>query len=333
VRPAVLLSASAASMLRSAGRIAAKAEIIIIDASLKKWLRVPSRVPSEFEATFLIAPECDKILVSLLKLLQGDKWEATCSLNVPWSMARIFADKYRTFEWLQKRGIPTPTTKTLDDAAYDRLNSDMSFQLEDFGSCDGSLPVSPRLVVMKPRDGVGCDHIHLIPMRKSRFDRQPPVRFADDPWVLQRFLPGVPCSVGFIGGGSVRPTLILPPALQDIRLDDQEPRYYGGQIPCSPDIVPAIDVVAQQLARELGSFSGYVGADLVVTRDSHGNSAAHVIEVNPRLCTSYVGYRLLARDNLAACLVGQSFDRPLRWHSGGVRFDSAGNAARVDDIR
>jgi predicted ATP-grasp superfamily ATP-dependent carboligase len=42
-----------------------------------------------------------------------------------------------------------------------------------------------------------------------------------------------------------------------------------------------------------------------------------VIEVNPRLCTSYLGYRQLLRGNLAALLLGGSSDldgcRAIEW--------------------
>jgi predicted ATP-grasp superfamily ATP-dependent carboligase len=332
VRPAVLLSTSAASMLRSSGRIDPNTEIIVANHGPMAWLREPSYAPTSFDATLVIAPECRQILVSLLKQIQSDAWKSVWNLNVPCSMAEIFSDKYWTFQWLRNHGISTPPTKTLDDADCDSFCVDRLFLPHHPGGEKESLPDSCGLSIIKPRDGVGCDGIRLIPMRQSRFDRQPSIRVANDPWILQRYLPGVPCSVGFIGGGSVQPTVILPPGQQDIRLDDRCPGYYGGQIPCGPHVASAVVEVADQLAREFGSFSGYVGADLVVTRDTRGISEAHVIEINPRLCTSYVGYRALAKDNLAAALLQQSQEQPFRWNSGTVHFDSAGNVEMVDQV-
>jgi predicted ATP-grasp superfamily ATP-dependent carboligase len=331
-RAAVLLSSSAADMLRSSGRIDSCTEIIITKYGPAAWLREPSHAPSSFDATLVIAPECRQILVSLLKQIQSDAWKSVWNLNVPWSMAEIFTDKYWTFQWLRNHGISTPATKTLDDAECDRLCSDQMFALNEQESHDESLSDSHRLAVIKPRDGVGCDQIQLIPMRPGRFDRQPLIRFVDDPWILQKYLPGVPCSVGFIGGGSALPTVILPPGQQDIRMNGRVPGYSGGQIPCGRQIASAVTEVAEQLARAFGAFSGYVGADLVVTRHTPGISKAHVIEINPRLCTSYVGYRALAKDNLAAILLQQSQQQLFRWNSGTVHFDSSGNVEMVDQV-
>jgi predicted ATP-grasp superfamily ATP-dependent carboligase len=61
--------------------------------------------------------------------------------------------------------------------------------------------------------------------------------------------------------------------------------YRGGRL--SPDL-PASNVpdVVAAICRLLGPFSGYIGFDLVID----GRGQAHVVEINPRLTTSYVGY-------------------------------------------
>ena len=45
---------------------------------------------------------------------------------------------------------------------------------------------------------------------------------------------------------------------------------------------------------------GYVGVDLILTEDSTADS---VIEVNPRLTTSYIGLREIAETNLAEVML------------------------------
>ena len=46
---------------------------------------------------------------------------------------------------------------------------------------------------------------------------------------------------------------------------------------------------------------GYVGVDLVLGREPDGSEDV-VIEINPRLTTSYVGLRAAARTNLAEAM-------------------------------
>lgn len=338
VRPVVLMSSAAAGMLRSSGQIDSRTEIITSDRSPSEWLHQPTYPPTSFDASLIIAPECDGVLVSLLRQLQSNAWQATRNLNLPWPIARIFADKYRTFQWLEQHGIRTPPTKTLDDAAADVLRGDTLPRPRDRHS--DSLPKSHRLGIIKPRDGAGSTQISLVPMTKNRFLRQPLNYSDDDEWVLQPFIPGVPCSVGFIGGGSANPTTILPPAEQDIHMDCEMPRYLGGQIPCSSELIPAVAEMAQQLATALGPFSGYVGADIVIAQDDRGSAIAHVIEINPRLCTSYVGYRAITEENLVGVFLQRPINAAIRWKRQTVRFDSDGkvnavrrNHAFSDDTR
>jgi predicted ATP-grasp superfamily ATP-dependent carboligase len=76
---------------------------------------------------------------------------------------------------------------------------------------------------------------------------------------------------------------------------------------------------------------GYIGVDLVLGDDASG-TGDRVIEINPRLTTSYVGLRAAARCNLVEAMwqlaVGQSpsleFDeRPLRFWADGTIEPSA----------
>jgi predicted ATP-grasp superfamily ATP-dependent carboligase len=147
----------------------------------------------------------------------------------------------------------------------------------------------------------------------------------DEPWLLQQYIPGIACSVGFIGSGHNSPPLILLPAFQDLQFRNGIPHYCGGQIPCEPDLSVVLQNVAQKIALCLGGFSGYLGADIVVSHDASGAATAHVIEINPRLCTSYAGYRGIAETNLASLLLREDSDREIRWRKAVVRFDSAGN--------
>ena len=117
---------------------------------------------------------------------------------------------------------------------------------------------------------------------------------------------------------------MLPPACQNLRLQNGQPIYCGGRIPCEPALREAIAPVARNLAVALGDFSGYVGVDIVVGKNVSDQLQATVIEINPRLCTSYVGYRRSTFSNLAAVFLGEPQDQRICWNSEVTEFAATG---------
>jgi hypothetical protein len=79
--------------------------------------------------------------------------------------------------------------------------------------------------------------------------------------------------------------------------------------------------LACSAAKLIPGLRGYVGVDLVLTGES-----AQVLEINPRLTTSYVGLRQVSETNLAgaiwdACINGVLPDRVLLAGSVTVKKD------------
>jgi predicted ATP-grasp superfamily ATP-dependent carboligase len=70
---------------------------------------------------------------------------------------------------------------------------------------------------------------------------------------------------------------------------------------------------------------GYVGIDLILGEAEDG-SQDYVIEINPRLTTSYVGLRALSNTNLAQAMldVAQGREPQLDWKPGRVRWSADG---------
>ena len=268
---------------------------------------------SAFDSVLLIAPECNGVLVSLLKAVQGSATSPPLSLNLNWRLAEIFTDKRQTDAWLRQHKIATIPTKTIDDAL---IPSAIDTQHSDADS----------FAVLKPRDGAGTDSVRIVPLSPRSFQSLPHRQSDNDRWILQPLMSGVACSIGFIGGGEGHPATILPPARQDIQVTNGNLSYCGGQVPCDPDIASRIIPVATQLATALGAFNGYVGVDLIVDLSDVDDSddSVRVVEINPRLCTSYVGYRALTHDNLAAWILQQRAGTPIRWTPGVVTFSAAG---------
>ncbi|MEZ6033075.1 MAG: ATP-grasp domain-containing protein [Planctomycetaceae bacterium] len=281
--------------------------------------------PFAFDTVLFIAPECNGVLVSLLKTVQESAPEVQ-TLHLPWRLAEIFADKYATAAWLRKHDIPTIPVCTVDDA----------FAATLLASACTTIDAAPATsinesCVLKPRDGAGAEGVRIVRLPERAFEDLPPRGSASDRWVLQPFMRGLACSVGFIGGGKSRPTTVLLPAVQHIQITQGRVSYRGGRIPCDPDSASRIKVVSAQIAAALGAFHGYIGADMLVDLCGQDNSpaAVRVVEINPRLCTSYVGYRGLACDNLATLLLQQSAESDIRWKPGVISFSADGTTLQV----
>jgi predicted ATP-grasp superfamily ATP-dependent carboligase len=279
-----------------------------------------------FDAVLLIAPECDGVLVSLLKAVQESDALPMRSLNLDWRLAAIFADKRMTDAWLRRHGIASIPTRTIDDATAAVIQGKLLRNPVMETATALHRETTEQLAVLKPRHGAGAESVNIVRLNQRFFEDLPQQSSDDDRWILQPFLPGAACSVGFIGGGDHGPTIILPPASQNIHVTNGRMSYHGGEIPCETLLASRIAPVAAQIAVALGAFNGYVGADLLVDFFVQNDSeeSVRVVEINPRICTSYVGYRTLAEDNLAAWLLQQHNGKAIRWKPGTVTFSANG---------
>ena len=84
--------------------------------------------------------------------------------------------------------------------------------------------------------------------------------------------------------------------------------------------------LARRAIGAVPGLAGFVGVDLILGREC-GCPIDTVVEINPRLTTSYVGLRALARENLAErwleAMLGQPVG-PIGWREGEVRFSASG---------
>jgi predicted ATP-grasp superfamily ATP-dependent carboligase len=148
--------------------------------------------------------------------------------------------------------------------------------------------------VWKPLDGAGSQGIVFVP--KPDAPRLPPSRQRGR---LERFCPGVPASVAFLcGPDGLR--LALPACRQRLS-DDGRFRYLGGEVPLPPDLASRAATVAERAVSVLPGALGYLGVDLVLGRAADGADDV-VIEINPRLTTSYIGLRAAVAENLAQAM-------------------------------
>jgi predicted ATP-grasp superfamily ATP-dependent carboligase len=240
---------------------------------------------SAADHTLVIAPEFDALLETRCRwvLEAGGR-----TLNSTPQAIRLTADKLQLANHFEQRRIPTPT------------------------ACQ--LPSRPRTfpAVLKPRYGAGSQATFLVndeaELQRS-LDQARAEEFAGE-FIVQPFAAGLPASVAMLLGPCGH--VMLWPAAQHLSTDGRF-RYLGGTVPLPERYWQRAMTLAERAAASVPGLCGYVGVDLVLG-DADDGSADAVIEINPRLTTSYIGLRQIASVNLAEWLLalatGQERDFP-----------------------
>lgn len=254
------------------------------------------------DGTLIIAPEFDDILRTRCQWVE----EAGGRLLGPGSgaVART-ADKLALAGHLRRCGVPTPHVWPVSDRP------------------DPPPTIFPA--VLKPRHGAGSLATFLVrrPDEWPRLREQARREGGSWEWILQPYVEGRPASVAFLTGP--RQTIPLLPAAQRISPDGRF-RYLGGRLPLPAALCDRAVRLASRAVAAVPGLAGYVGVDLVLGTAEDG-SRDYVLEINPRLTTSYVGLRAMTETNLAAAMVevvaGRQIE-PILWKRGAVVFEPNG---------
>ncbi len=258
--------------------------------------------------TIVVAPEFQGLLATRCR------WVIEAGgrlLGAPVALVELTADKHRTAEYLGRNGIPTPAGRVIEPLA--------------------DLPANCQYpAVVKPIDGAGSLGVRFLGGREDypggSVDRRR----------IERFCPGLPASISCLCGP--QQPLFLP-ACEQILSPGGSFRYLGGRLPLAADLDQRAAGLAARVLNCLPDALGYLGIDLVLGPDPFGKDD-YVIEVNPRLTTSYVGLRALAQGNLAAALLAVAEGRPaalsfgreaVQFAADGRLLEPAGTAPR--DLR
>jgi predicted ATP-grasp superfamily ATP-dependent carboligase len=259
------------------------------------WL---ARNSSIADWTLLIAPESDGALARRCRLVEAAGGRL---LSPSQEVVELAGDKQRTAERLARCGVPVPRGDLLANVA-----NDVRFP-----------------AVVKPVDGCGSQGVRLL---RSAADLAALSAVASGSGLnearIEEFVPGLAASVAVqCGTGGHFP---LPACEQRLSADGAF-TYLGGRLPLPPALAQRATRLALTAVRALPPAVGYLGVDLILGEHVDGSSDS-VIEINPRLTTSYVGLRALAEVNLAgAMLAVASGNAPdLRFGGGPVEFTADG---------
>ncbi len=252
---------------------------VIVDATWGATIQPHWLLPGREEQTFralaaaadfalIIAPEFEDILAQRCRWVEE---EGGRLLGPSSEAVRLTADKLTLACHLRANGIPTPAVISLPSP----------------------LPLNSFIypLVYKPRYGAGSQATFLV--HDDEDLERSVLQARDEGWsselIVQPYVPGLAVSVALLSGPAE--SLSLPAVQQHLSTDGRF-HYRGGRLPLAEDLDRRARQLAVRAAYAVTGLHGYFGVDLVLGEAADGSRDA-VIEINPRLTTSYVGLRRL----------------------------------------
>jgi len=244
------------------------------------------------DATYIIAPATDDKLQKLVQRMQHNK-----SLCLT-STARAIADasnKALLHKKVGKLGLKSPKTiafaPTNDpNAAVEAVSNQLGFP-----------------AILKPAKSDGCEALRIVENEEQT--RNVIARFSNfegHSFIAQEFVQGIAASVSLITNGTKAWPITLN--RQNISLNSlsRDSTYNGGITPFNHKLITSAFAAAKSVTESIEGLQGYVGVDVVLTK-----TGPVVIEINPRLTTSYIGISRILRINLMQAIVDSILKREL----------------------
>ena len=250
------------------------------------------------DQVLVIAPETDGHLARRVRALEH--W-GVLHLGCHSSAIELTADKLRLAAHWQHNGLPTIPTHLV--------------------SADSVPNTSDFPVVVKRRDGAGSQEMALHSNHEEwkRWIHSRGIAKNDQSWIWQPYQPGLAVSVSILVDKIRENYLPLPVAEQSISAADRF-LYHGGSLPARLENSLAVQELASAACRSIPGLNGYVGIDLIVANPTDKSSPVWLVELNPRLTTSYLGLSEISESNLARLLVFPQQHSELRWKSQPIQF-------------
>jgi len=231
------------------------------------------RAAGQADAVWPIAPEQDGILAGITReVIRCNRTLLGCRPDA----VEIAASKRAAAETLGRAGVPV-----------------IPVYAEENG-----VPPEVKEIVVKPDDGAGCQDTRLF---QDRDELRNWLQAHPDPkWIFQPFVRGDSGSLSMLCcNGRAR---LLACNRQKVLITGGAFRFDGVSVNAIPDSNGRYTELASRLAYALPGLWGYCGVDFI--ESFHGPV---VVEVNPRLTTSYAGlHRAIGLNpaELVLCLPG-----------------------------
>lgn len=244
------------------------------------WRAVFAELVETSDALWPIAPETGGVLESVSRMALAAR---RILLNSPPDAVGLAGSKRRTAEVLAAAGVAVIPTFTLDEPPPSRAGA----------------------WVIKPDDGCGCQETRLW----DDFDaaeRWIKAQAAPEHYVLQPYVPGTAASLSALARDGA--CWVLSVNRQRIVMRDDCFVFLGSVVNGVADENGCCRRLAERVTQAIPGLWGYVGIDFLL-----GAHAPVVVEINPRLTTSYVGLSAALDCNPAALVLELlDRDRPFR---------------------
>ncbi len=226
-----------------------------------------------------IAPETGGILHDLCENIEN--LGRRC-LSSPSEAVALTSSKIRTLNHLSLNNIPVVPTLQFSNFEYQ---------------------FDPPWI-LKPDDGVGCDSVHLVQDRHTLDELN---KHLTDHTLIQPFLSGQAASLSVLFSNGK--ALLLSTNKQNIQIVNNRLKLTACTVNVYVERRLLLQSLVNDIAAALPSLWGYVGIDLIF----HNNKAL-ILEINPRLTTSFVGLQDAIGINTASMVINL-LENPLPYSS------------------
>lgn len=248
----------------------------IVPAAPGKYEEVFLSALRRCDAVLIVAPETNSILSRLIALAEDSGKPV---LGPSASAAETAGNKAACARIFHTAKLPIPKTRVAHFASALQEAKNMGCPF-----------------VVKPIDGIGSEGVCRVDSLADLPAILSIVRkvTAHDRILLQAFADGIHASVSLL----VSNGRSLPLSLNRQLVQGGTPlQYSGSQVPFAHPLGIQAQELACSAVKLIPGLKGYVGVDIVLTEDG-----IRLIEINPRLTTSYIGLRQVAQSNLAQAI-------------------------------
>ncbi|MCL2173085.1 MAG: ATP-grasp domain-containing protein [Nitrososphaerota archaeon] len=246
---------------------------------------------ADIDAAYVIAPETNKTLYALVQFIEQNGVPTLNSYSKAIQAVSNKIDLYKTLNSNTK--VKTPKT----------IQVNTSQNVEEVIRREYSFPV-----VIKPVDGVGCGGLSVIEEASQIRGAVEKIvnEFASETFIVQEYIEGEAVSVSLL----CTDTKILPISLNKQNLTlatpDRTSNYNGGAVPFNHKMLQKAFKTAEATVNCFLGLKGYVGVDLILT-----DTDPVVVDVNPRLTTSFIGLCRVTDFNFADAIVNAALKNSL----------------------
>ncbi|HSV49855.1 MAG TPA: ATP-grasp domain-containing protein, partial [Candidatus Acidoferrales bacterium] len=237
------------------------------------------------EAVYIIAPETDQTLKKLVKAIEAT---GKICLNCTSSSIAAVSNKARLYEFMQNNDYTTPKTLTLNTEQSEKnINTQITENL--------TFPI-----ILKPIDGTSGNAISKV---KNPTEIEAAIKkikkYSKTPqFITQEYITGLSASVSVISNGQKAIAISLNKQQITLASPEAESSYIGGCVPLEHLQKQKAFALAERLVEAFSGLQGYVGVDVIL-----GEDKPYIVDVNPRLTTSYVGLHAVSDFNVAEAIV------------------------------